>query len=159
MATRLNYAQLAPEPTKKLIDLGVAVKHSGLDEKIKLLVDIRVSQINGCAFCVDMHTKQAKIAGERELRLHHLAIWWESPLFDTREKAALGWAEALTKLPAHGIPDDLYAETAAQFSEKEVADLTFAVAAINAWNRLGIAFRNVPGSNDKAFGIDKSGLI
>jgi AhpD family alkylhydroperoxidase len=156
MAQRLNYAEQSPELMKVLLDLGAALRKSPLDEKIQLLVQIRASQINGCAFCLDMHIKQAKIHGEGELRLHHVAIWRESPLFDAREKAAFAWTEALTHLPAHGIADAVYDAARAQFSEKELTDLTYAVMAINAWNRLNIAFPNVPGSKDKMFGLDKA---
>ncbi len=158
MNPRLNYMQQSPEPFKKLMDLSGAVKASPLGEAIQSLVEIRASQINGCAFCLDMHIKQAKIRGERELRLHHIAIWRESPLFDAREKAALAWTEALTRIPDHGAADELYNEVAAQFSPKELSDLTFAVMTINSWNRLNVAFRNLPGSQDKAFGLDKAGL-
>jgi alkylhydroperoxidase family enzyme len=105
-----------------------------------------------------MHVKQAKIHGERDLRLHHVATWRESPLFEARERAALAWAEVLTKLPEGGVPDDLYERVRAQFSEKELSDLTFAVMAINAWNRAGVAFRTVPGSADKVYGLDRAGL-
>jgi alkylhydroperoxidase family enzyme len=105
-----------------------------------------------------MHTKQAKLHGERELRLYHVAIWRESPLFNARERAALLWTEALTKLGEHGVPDDVYKAVREHFTEKEISDLTFSVMAINAWNRLNIAFLNVPGSQDKAFGLDKAGL-
>jgi len=107
---------------------------------------------------VDMHVKQARLQGERELRLHHVAIWRESPLFDARERAALAWTEALTQIPPTGISDNLYTEVRERFSEKELADLTFAVMAINGWNRANVAFRTVPGSMDKAYGLDKAGL-
>ena len=105
-----------------------------------------------------MHVKQATIAGESELRLHHVAIWRESTLFVPRERAALAWTEALTKLPEGGVPDELYERVRGQFSEKELSDLTFSVMAINAWNRVGIAFKSVPGSADKSYGLDKAGL-
>ncbi|WP_308640035.1 carboxymuconolactone decarboxylase family protein [Paenibacillus silvisoli] len=105
-----------------------------------------------------MHIKQAKIHGERELRLYHLSIWRESNLFTPRERAALEWTELLTKLPEHGVGDDMYNRMREQFSEKELSDLTFSVMAINAWNRANIAFRNTPGSADAAFGLTKAGL-
>jgi alkylhydroperoxidase family enzyme len=105
-----------------------------------------------------MHVKEAKIHGERELRLYHLTIWRESPLFDARERAALTWAEALTTLPVGGVPDSVYDEVRSVFSEKEVSDLTFSIMAINGWNRLSIGFRNVPGSADAAYGLAKAGL-
>lgn len=156
---RLNYQQQSPELFKKLIDLGTAIANSGqLDKGLSLLVDIRASQMNGCAFCLDMHVKQAKIHGERELRLHHVAIWRESPLFTARERAALAWTEALTQMAPTGVPDELYAEVREQFSERELSTLTFVVMAINAWNRVNVAFRTAPGVADKAFGLDKAGL-
>jgi alkylhydroperoxidase family enzyme len=106
-----------------------------------------------------MHVKQAKIHGERELRLHHIAIWRESTLFSAKERAALTWTEALTRLNGpEGVPDEVYAQVREQFSEKELAQLTFRVVAINGWNRLNVAFRNPPGSKDKMFGLDKAGL-
>src|SRR4051812_47203666 len=125
MAPRLIYAQQSPEPFKKLMELSGAMHASSIPAALRGLVDIRASQINGCGFCLDMHIKEAKIRGERELRLHHLAIWRESPLFDAREKAALAWTEALTKMSDHGVSDELFAEARAQFSEKELSDLTF----------------------------------
>jgi alkylhydroperoxidase family enzyme len=105
-----------------------------------------------------MHSKEAKIHGERELRLYHVAIWRESNLFSPRERAALNWAEILTTLPPHGVSDADFDAARAEFSEKELADLTFCVMAINGWNRASIAFRNVPGSMDVPYGLDKAGL-
>jgi AhpD family alkylhydroperoxidase len=155
---RLNYSAQSPELFKKLVDLSTAIGKGSLEEQIIKLVEIRASQLNGCGFCLDMHVKEAKIRGERELRLHHLATWHESPLFEPRERAALAWTETLTRLPEGGVPDDLYERVRSQFSEKELSDLTFAVMAINAWNRAGVAFRAVPGSADKLFGLDRAGL-
>jgi alkylhydroperoxidase family enzyme len=105
-----------------------------------------------------MHVKQAKILGETELRLYHVAIWRESTLFIPRERAALAWTEALTKLPEGGIPDEIYERVRGQLSEKEISDLTFVVMAINAWNRVNVGFKTVPGAADKAYGLDKAGL-
>lgn len=159
MTQRLDYAARSPQLLKKLVDFSMAVgKAEGIEPTLHHLVEIRASQLNGCAFCVDMHVKQARIHGERELRLHHLAIWRESPLFSPRERAALAWTEALTQLGPEGVPDALYDKVRTQFSEQEISDLTFAVAGINAWNRLSVAFRNVPGSRDAMFGLDKAGL-
>lgn len=159
MTQRLDYGQQAPELFKKYAAFGMAVRQGGsVGATIHHLVDIRASQLNGCAFCLDMHVKQAKIHGERELRLHHVAIWRESPLFNARERAALEWTEALTKLGPHGVPDEIYATVGAQFTEKELVELTYAVMMINGWNRINIAFRGVPGSLDQAFGLDKAGL-
>lgn len=158
MTTRMNYAQQSPELFRKFMEFSTALKHGSIERGLHDLVNIRVSQINGCAFCLDMHSKEAKIHGERELRLYHLAIWQESPLFSARERAAFTWAEALTQLGPHGVSDTDYETARAQFSEKELADLTFAIMAINAWNRAGVAFRNTPGALDAMFGLDKAGL-
>lgn len=158
MTQRLNYAQLSPELFKKLSDFSIGIKNSTLDHKLISLVEIRASQLNGCAFCLDMHIKEAKIQGERELRLHHLAAWQESPLFDVRERAVLAWTDCLTRLPVDGVPDELFSEMKSQFTDKEIAELTFSVMAINAWNRAGVAFRSVPGSADKIYGLDKANL-
>lgn len=157
-APRADYAELSPDAFKKYLAFSMSTKGSRIDAKLRHLVDIRVSQMNGCAFCVDMHVKEAKIAGERELRLHHVAIWRESPLFDARERAAFAWAEALTRPGEHGVPDAVYEEALAQFGDGALADLTFAVMAINGWNRASIAYRAVPGSRDAAYGLSKAGL-
>jgi AhpD family alkylhydroperoxidase len=155
---RLHYAQQSPEFTKKFFDLSMTLRNSVIEEKIRDLVHIRASQMNGCGFCLDMHVKEAKIHGETELRLYHIAIWRESTLFVPRERAALAWTEILTKIPEQGVPDDIYERVRGQLSEKELADLTFSIMEINAWNRVNIAFRTTPGSSDKAFGLDKAGL-
>ncbi|TAX77373.1 carboxymuconolactone decarboxylase family protein [Rhizobium ruizarguesonis] len=158
MTQRLNYAQQSPELFKKFMEFSMALKSSVIDEKLQALVEIRASQINGCGFCLDMHVKQAKILGETELRLYHVAIWRESTLFIPRERAALAWTEALTKLPEGGIPDEIYERVRGQLSEKEISDLTFVVMAINAWNRVNVGFKTVPGAADKAYGLDKARL-
>ena len=158
MTQRLNAAQQSPELFKKLIDLSMAETHGAIEEKIRDLVHIRASQINGCAFCLDMHVKEARIHGESELRLYHVAVWRESTLFSPRERAALAWTEAVTRLTEGGIPDELYERVRGQLSEKEISDLTFSVMSINAWNRLNVAFKTVPGSADKLYGLDKAGL-
>jgi AhpD family alkylhydroperoxidase len=158
MTERLNYIQQSPELFKKLVELNMQIDKGAIEEKTRDLVAIRASQINGCAFCVDMHVKQATIHGERELRLHHLAAWRESTLFAPRERAALAWTEVLTRLPEQGVPDEIYERVRTQLSEKELSDLTFSVMAINAWNRANIAFRTVPGSSDKAWGLTKANL-
>ncbi len=158
MTQRLNYAQQSPEFFKKISDLSMSLKDSTIELKIRDLVNIRASQMNGCAFCLDMHVKEAKIHGESELRLYHVAIWRESNLFVPRERAALAWTEALTKLPEGGVPDELYERVRGQLSEKEISDLTFSITTINAWNRISIAFKAVPGSADKLYGLDKAGL-
>src|SRR5687767_7189629 len=157
--TRLNFAEQSPELVKKLQDFSIAIARSGhIDPKLAYLVDMRASQMNGCAFCLDMHVKEAKLHGERELRLYHVATWRESPLFTPRERAALALTEALTRMAPTGISDELYAEMREQFSEKELSTLIFRVMGINAWNRVNVAVRSMPGARDKAFGLDKAGL-
>jgi len=158
MTQRLNYIQQSPELFKKFLEFSMHVKDSTIEKKLHDLLSVRASQMNGCGFCLDMHTKQAKMHGERELRLHHIAIWRESTLFSPRERAVLAWTEVLTRLPEHGVPDDIYESVRSQLSEKELSDLTYAVMTINAWNRANIAFKTVPGSSDKALGLDKAGL-
>jgi AhpD family alkylhydroperoxidase len=158
MTQRLNYAQLSPDLFKKLSDLSMATAGSSIERKLQDLVHIRASQLNGCAFCLDMHVKEAKIHGESELRLYHLAIWRESNLFVPRERAALAWTEAVTKLPEGGIPDELYERVHGELSDKEISDLTLVISTINAWNRASIAFKSVPGSADKIYGLEKAGL-
>jgi AhpD family alkylhydroperoxidase len=158
MSQRIDAFKQSPELIQKLIEFSTVVDNCGIEKSILLLVSIRASQINGCAFCLDMHVKEAKLNGERELRLYHLPAWRESTLFAPRERAALAWTEALTKLGDLGVPDELYQRVVAHYSEKELSDLTFAVMSINAWNRLNIAFRKVPGSADAAFGLDKANL-
>jgi len=158
MTQRLNYAAQSPEFFKKLSDLSLSLKDSVIEQSIRDLVNIRASQLNGCGFCLDMHVKEAKIHGESELRLYHVAIWRESNLFAPRERAALAWTEAVTRLAEGGIPDELYERVRGQLSEKEVSDLTFSIMTINAWNRVSIAFKAVPGSADKLYGLEKAGL-
>ncbi|KWN74441.1 carboxymuconolactone decarboxylase family protein [Burkholderia ubonensis] len=158
MTQRTNYFQQSPELARKLMEFSALFQNTTIEQPIRELVEIRASQLNGCAFCVDMHVKMAKIHGERELRLHHVAIWRESTLFSPRERAALAWTEVLTHIPAHGVPNEIYDRVRTQYSEKELSDLTFLVGGINTWNRLNVAFRMVPGSSDKAFGLDKANL-
>jgi len=158
MTQRVDYQQQSPDLYRKFAAFNAQIEHSSIEASIRDLVSLRASQINGCALCVDMHAKQATIHGERPLRLHHLTIWRESPLFSAREEAALEWTEALTHIAPHGVSDEVYERVRKAFSEKEIADLTFAVMAINAWNRANIAFRSVPGSFDKALGLDKANL-
>ncbi|MDQ0875920.1 AhpD family alkylhydroperoxidase [Paenibacillus sp. V4I3] len=158
MTQHVNYMQQSPEFFKQMMEFSNAEKGSSIEKEILDLIHIRASQMNGCGFCLDMHMKEAKIHGERELRLHHISIWRESTLFAPRERAALAWTEILTKLPEHGVPDDVYNRVREQLSEKEISDLTFSIMAINAWNRINIAFKTVPGSADAAFGLTKAGL-
>jgi AhpD family alkylhydroperoxidase len=158
MTQRINYFQQSPELVKKLVELDGLLQKTTLEAPVRELVEIRASQLNGCAFCVDMHIKVAKIHGERELRAHHVAVWRESNLFSSRERAALAWTEALTRLSADGVADAVYEDVREHYSEKELSDLTFLVGAINSWNRLNVAFRMVPGSLDRMFGLDKANL-
>jgi len=156
---RLNPMEQSPELVKKLIDISATIANSGqIEPLLGYLVDIRASQMNGCAFCLDMHVKEAKLHGERELRLHHVAIWRESQLFSAKERTALAFTEALTRMSPDGISDELYAEASEQFNEKELSTLIFRIMAINAWNRGNVAVRSTPGSKDKIFGLDKAGL-
>jgi AhpD family alkylhydroperoxidase len=158
MISRLNYNQLSSETVKAMFATEKSLAQSPVPKAIVDLVKIRVSQMNGCLLCLDMHHKEARLHGERELRLYHLSAWRESHLFSEIEKAALEWAETLTRPGIEGVGDALYAKLLTHFSEKELSDLTMAVASINAWNRLGIAFRGKPGSLDKILGLDKIGL-
>lgn len=158
MTQRVNYVEQSPDIFKKFVEFLNAIKQGSIEEPIRNLVSIRASQLNGCTFCLDMHVKQAKIQGERELRLLHLAAWRESTLFIPRERAALAWTEVLTKLPDQGVPDEIYERVRTQLSEKEISDLTFLVMSSNAWSRLNIAFKTVPGSSDKVFGLEKAEL-
>ena len=158
MNTRANYQKLGLESMRALIALNNSLAESSLGHTIIDLVNIRTSQLNGCLFCLDKHTKEARIHGERELRLYHLPLWRESGLFSERERAALEWTELVTRTGQHSIEDTDYEKLAAHFTEKEIVDLTFAVTSMNAWNRIGITFKPVPGSRDKVLGLDKSGL-
>ena len=147
MEARLDYAKLAQEPVKAMHALGAYVAHCGLEKRLLELVKIRVSQINGCKFCLDMHTKDSRAEGETEQRMYLLSGWaWrETPCLTNRERAALAWAEAVTFI-SDGVPDPVYSEAREHFTEKELADLTWAVIAINGWNRVAISLGCVPGS-------------
>ena len=129
-----------------------------LDNPLKDLIKIRVSQINGCVFCVDMHVKEAKLHGERELRLYHLPVWRESALFSEKERAALQWAETLPRLADHPVSDADYAAVRAHFDEEELVALTHVINTINTWNRLNAAFAPPAGGMDNIMGLDKAGL-
>lgn len=142
---RLKYYRASPGAYEALRQLQDYVEHSGLERPLLDLVKIRASQLNGCAFCLDMHWKEARAAGESEERLYMLNAWRESHLYTDRERAALAWTEALTLVSQSGAPDDVYKEAREHFDEKEIADLSLAIAAINAWNRMAIGFRLVPG--------------
>ena len=158
MSQRVNYYKQSPELSKKLFELGQAVKKSSLGDTLIDLINIRASQINGCAFCLDMHCKEAKIHGEKELRIYHIPIWRESTLFSETERAVLEWTEAVTKPSEHGISDEIYDRVRAQLSETQITELTFAIGIINMWNRLNISFQTIPGSADDQLGLTKAGL-
>ena len=158
MTQRLDYYKSSPDAAQKYMEFNNLLHKKPFLAQYGHLVTLRASQINGCAFCVDMHVKEARIHGERELRLHHLAAWRESTLFVPRERAALAWTETLTKLPDGGVPSEIYDRVRTQLSEEEIVDLTYSVMTINAWNRANIAFQTVPGSADKAFGLTKANL-
>lgn len=143
MKPRLNHFQAAPGALQAMLALENYVRSSGLEHSLYELVKIRASQINGCAFCLEMHTREARAAGETEARLHLLAAWRESPLYSVRERAALAWTEALTLVAETHAPDDVFAEARAHFSEQELVHLTLAIGVINTWNRLAIGFRAV----------------
>jgi AhpD family alkylhydroperoxidase len=142
MTPRLqNYYKLAPEGFKAMLALEASIKASGLEHSLVELVRMRASQINGCAFCLHMHATDARKAGETEMRLYLLNAWRESPLYTPRERAALAWTEALTRLADTGAPDNDYELVRAQFSEAEQVQLTLLIGAINVWNRIAVGFR------------------
>ena len=145
MKSRMNLAQVAPDAMKAMRALQGYVDASPLEHSLLELVKMRASQVNGCAYCLDMHSKDARAAGETEQRLYLLDAWRESPFYSPRERAALAWTEALTQVAKTHAPDDVYEEARAHFSEKELADLTMAIVAINGWNRIAIGLRSEPG--------------
>jgi len=146
MKARLNYSEVAPSAMKGMLELEKYVHGSGLERTLYELVKTRASQINGCAYCIDMHTKDARRAGETEQRLYALDAWQETPFYTQRERAALAWTEALTLISENDVPESLYEATSVHFNEEEIVALTMAIIAINGWNRLAIGFRTVPGS-------------
>ena len=146
MKERLNYAAVAPDAFKAMLEMEKYVQNSGLEHTLYELVKTRASQINGCAYCLDMHTKDARLAGETEQRLYALNAWRETPFYSERERAALAWAEALTLISQNEVSDELYNATRNHFNEKEIMALSMAIIAINGWNRLAISFRKLPGS-------------
>lgn len=158
MNNRVNYQKHAPEAVQGLMALEKSFENSSIEKATKDLIKIRASQLNGCLFCLDMHSKEAIKHEERLLRLIHLPAWRESGLYSEKERAALEWTELLTKPGIHGAEDEDFQKISAHYSEKEVAELTLMIAAINAWNRLGVAFRSEPGALDKYYGLDKLGL-
>jgi len=142
---RIEYTKFAHVALKAMYDLEKYLNGCGLEEGLIHLIKMRASQINGCAFCIDMHSKDARALGETEQRLYELNAWRETPFYTDRERAALAWTEAVTLVAETHVPDEAYEEVRKHFSEKEIVDLTYVVAAINAWNRMAIAMRAVPG--------------
>jgi AhpD family alkylhydroperoxidase len=150
METRLDAAKASPEAYKAMLAVQGYVNNCGLEVTILELVKLRASQINGCAFCLAMHTRDARRHGISDERMHLLNAWRETPLYSAREQAALAWTEALTLITQGHAPDEVYAQARAQFSDKELVDLTLAITTINAWNRLAIGFRKAPEVSSQA---------
>lgn len=150
MTPRLNAFEVAPDGYKALAGLEGYVRRSGLEKTLLELVKVRASQINGCAYCLDMHTKDARAAGETEQRLYCLSAWRECPFYTDRERAALEWAEAVTLISEGHVPDAVYDRVRPHFTDKELVDLNLAVIAINAWNRIAVTFRTMPGTYQPA---------
>ena len=138
---RIDFSHIAPEAMRAQLGLEHYVRSSSLEHSLYELVKLRASMINGCAYCVDMHTKDARHAGETEQRLYAVSVWREAPFFSERERAALAWTDALTDMAHAGVPDALYDQVRSQFSERELVDLTMAVVVINGWNRLAVSLR------------------
>lgn len=143
---RIDYRRIAPKALSTMLEMQRYVDHCSLDKPLLELAKLRASQINGCAYCVDMHSKDLRALGESEQRLYAVVVWREAPFFNDRERAALAWTEAVTLVSETGVPDDVYENARSQFNEKELVDLTMAVIAINGWNRLAVSFRAVAGS-------------
>src|SRR6476646_949519 len=150
MKARLDFRKASPQADKAMSGLHAFVRNCGLDHGLLELVKLRASQINGCAHCIDMHTKELRADGESEQRLYLLDAWRESPFYSERERAALAWTEAVTLLTEGHVPDEVYEGARAQFSEEELVNLTLAIVTINGWNRISIAFRSVPGAYQPA---------
>ena len=146
MTQRIDYARIAPEAIRTQMAMESYVRRSSLDHTLLHLVKLRASYMNGCAYCVDMHGKDARLAGETEQRLFAVPVWRETPFFTPRERAALAWTEAVTDVGRAGVPDETFEALREHFGEAEIVDLTMAVIAINGWNRLAVSFRTPPGS-------------
>ena len=146
MTQRFRYDQPSPNPYDAMDGLETYLASCAIEQRLVHLVKLRASQLNACAYCIDMHWKDLRALGDAEPRLYGLDAWRESPLYTPRERAALAWTEAVTLVADDGVPDDVYEEARAQFDERELGDLTLAVATINAWNRLSIAARLPPGT-------------
>jgi AhpD family alkylhydroperoxidase len=145
MTARIDYRQASPGAVQAMLGLEKHMSTTRIEKALYELIKIRASQINGCAYCLDMHTQDARVGGETEQRIHALSAWRETPFFTERERAALAWTEAVTLIAFERVPDALFDEARSQFSETELVDLTIGVNAINGWNRIAVAFRLVPG--------------
>jgi AhpD family alkylhydroperoxidase len=146
MQARIDYRTLQPGGYRAMLGLEQYLSTCGLEKQLLTLIKLRVSQMNGCAFCIDMHWKDLRAEGESEQRLYGLDAWRESPYYTDRERAALAWSEAVTNITDGHVPDEVYEEVRRHFDEQQTGDLTFAVVAINGWNRLSIAARTVAGT-------------
>ncbi len=146
MEARMDYAKAAPGVMKAMSGLETYLAKCSLEPALRELVRLRASQLNGCAYCVDMHSLDARALGESEQRLYALPVWQETPFFTERERAALLWTEKLTLLSVDHVPDEVFEQVRQLFSEEELANLTLVIATINAWNRFGVSFRDVPGN-------------
>jgi AhpD family alkylhydroperoxidase len=144
MSRRIAYFQAAPDAVKQISAIRPYIESTNIEPRLRALVELRCSQINGCAYCVDMHSREAREAGETQQRLDCLTVWRETSFFDERERAALAWAEAVTLVSETHVPDNVYEEAHRYFSDKDLVDLTLIVAVINAWNRMAIGFRANP---------------
>lgn len=145
MEARLDYSKAAPGIMRAMHGLETYTANCGIEPKLQDLVKLRASQINGCAYCVDMHSLDLRAQGETEQRIYALPVWHETPFFTERERAALLWTEKLTLISVDHVPDEVYEQVRPHFSDEELANLTLVIATINAWNRFGIGFRDVPG--------------
>src|SRR5215469_1647834 len=146
MHSRIEYLEVAPDAMKTMFGLEKYLAQCGLEPSLIDLIKLRASQINGCAYCIDMHTKDARARGESEQRLYELVAWREAPFYTERERAALAWAEAVTLVSVDHVPDEVYAQVRKHFSDEELIYLTLAIISINGWNRLAISFRTLPES-------------
>jgi AhpD family alkylhydroperoxidase len=144
MTLRLDYYSASPKAMKAMIAMEALTSSLSIEQGLLHLIKIRASQLNGCAFCTDMHSVDARRLGESDRRLYCIVVWRDSNFFNPRERAALAWTEAVTLLSESHVPDDVYAQTREQFSESEMVDLTIAVTTINSWNRLAVSFRQTP---------------
>ena len=150
MKSRIEYAQVAPGAVEAMRALEKHVHTCGIDPKLLELIKIRASQINGCAYCLDMHTKDARTQGETEQRIYALNAWRETPFFTEKERAALAWTESVTQVSMSQVPNEVYEIVRQYFDEKEIVNITTAIVAINGWNRFAVSFRSVPGAYQSA---------